>query len=81
MDQLISTLGAIGVLSAYAGTTSKRLDPDGIFAILLNLMGGSLLAWSALKAGSAGLILIEVAWTVISLLALARWLKRRRSIS
>lgn len=77
MDQLLSTFGALCVLGAYAGNTLKKLDAEALPYVLLNLVGGSLLAWSALKSGSAGLILIEVAWTVISVFALGKWLRGR----
>lgn len=77
MEQLISTLGAVLVLTAYAGNTLKRMEADGLVYLLLNGVGGALLAFTALKSGAAGLILIEVTWTAISIYGLIRWMRAR----
>ncbi|MFM7200471.1 MAG: hypothetical protein ACKO6N_06755 [Myxococcota bacterium] len=78
-SQVLSTLAALCVLAAYAGNTSGKIASTSLVHAALNTGGGLILAWSALSAGKAGLILIEVTWTLISLYALVRWLLARRN--
>lgn len=73
-SQLLSTVAALCVLAAYAGNTSGKIATSSLLHAVLNTAGGMVLAWAALSAGTAGLILIEVTWTLISLYALIRWL-------
>lgn len=71
-DQIISLLGALLVLGAFAGNLLHYLDRDGAWYASLNVVGSGLLSYVALHSGAAGIILIEVAWTLISLAALVR---------
>ena len=80
-DQILSLLGALLVLSAYAGNLLHYLDRDGVWYAVLNVVGSGLLSYVALHSGAAGIILIEVAWTLISLVALVRALQRARGIA
>lgn len=80
-DQIISLVGALLVLSAFAGNLLHYLDRDGAWYAGINVVGSALLSYVALHSGAAGIILIEVAWTLISLVALLRacWPKSVKS--
>jgi hypothetical protein len=78
-DHLVSLAGALLVLGAYIGNLFHWLDSDRATYAALNAVGSGLLGYVALKSSPLGLILIEVAWTLISLVALGRSLLRRRS--
>ena len=75
MEQLISILGAICILAAYAGAALGRLAADRPLYSLLNLVGSALLAWIAVLDQRAGFIILESAWAIVSLLTLRRSLR------
>jgi len=71
-DQAISSVGAVLVLGAYILNLVHRLDRDGALYAAMNLAGSGLLAYTAMHSAAIGLVLIEVAWAAVSLLALVR---------
>jgi hypothetical protein len=77
-DQVISSVGAVLVLGAYVLNLVHRLDRDGALYAALNLAGSGLLAYTALHSAAIGLVLIEVAWAAVSMLALVRAVAARR---
>lgn len=77
LDQILSTIGAVLVLGAYTANLTHRLDRDGPLYAGCNLVGAGLLAWAAVQSGALGLILVEVAWALVSAVALARAVGRR----
>lgn len=64
--KILSLLGAGAVLAAYAASQLGRLDPRGYPYLALNLLGGAILTFFAVRAGDPGLMLMEGAWVVIS---------------
>jgi hypothetical protein len=78
VDQILSTIGALLVLGAYMLNLAHRLDRDGAAYAAMNFVGAALLGYAALQSGALGLILIEFAWALVSLVALARAMFRRR---
>lgn len=77
-DQIISLTGALLVLGAYVGNLLHYLDRDGALYAGLNVVGSGMLSYVAWNSSPAGIILIEVSWTVISFFALVRaWWPRR----
>ena len=73
--QIISVLGAIMILVAYAGNQRGWMDRETLLYNLLNLVGSSLLAWVAVVDRRVGFIFLEGAWALLSippLLAKAR---------
>ena len=76
IGQGISLVGAAMILFAYAAQQNGRLDRDGAPYLALNLVGSLILTVFAVRARQAGLIALEGAWAVVSLLPLARRLAR-----
>lgn len=70
--QLISFLGALLILIAYAGHQMGWINSRRSAYNLLNAAGSSILFWIALHPFQVGFIVLEGVWTVISLWALAR---------
>lgn len=77
IDQALSIAGALLVLGAYAANLAHRLDRDGPWYAGLNAVGSGMLGYVAWKSSPAGLVLIEVAWSAISLVALVTAIRRR----
>ena len=76
-EQIISIGGAITILAAYALQHLGRMDRNSILYALMNAVGAGILTWAAVRARQMGLILVEGAWSAISLAALVRLLAQR----
>jgi hypothetical protein len=76
-SQVLSVMGALLVLTAFAANQMKRLTTDHVSYQVMNLIGGTVLCLAAIGVRQAGLILMEGAWAVISLIGLVRVLTRR----
>ena len=74
--QVISILGALLVLTAYGAHQIERLRYDTYTYQLLNLVGGATLLVAAITTRQAGLIVMEGAWTVISLGGLVKVIRK-----
>lgn len=75
MIQAASLLGAALILLAYAAHQSGRMGRDSLAYHVVNAAGGAILLFVAVDASQIGFILLEGAWTAISLFAIARSLK------
>ncbi|HYK42562.1 MAG TPA: hypothetical protein VE007_09235 [Thermoanaerobaculia bacterium] len=78
LPRLLSLAGATLVLVAYAGSQMGRMDPKGWAYLLLNLAGGGILTFFAVRAKDPGLMLMEGSWVVISLAGLLGAARSRR---
>ena len=76
MMQFASLLGAALILAAYAAHQAGRIGRESILYHSLNALGGFVLCVVAIDASQAGFIVLEGAWTVISLGALVRTARR-----
>lgn len=76
MLQAASVAGAAIILLAYAAHQAGKMGRDAALYHLLNAAGGALLLWVAIAARQIGFIILEGAWTIISLAALTRLGKR-----
>jgi uncharacterized membrane protein len=65
--QIISVLGAIMILIAYAGNQRGWMNRDNLWYNLLNLVGSALLAWVAIVDHRVGFIFLESAWALLSI--------------
>jgi hypothetical protein len=74
--QIISLIGAAFILIAYFSLHMHWLDPNGAAYNLLNAVGGVMLAYVALHPFSAGFLIMETTWTLISLYALSKVYRR-----
>jgi hypothetical protein len=65
--QIISLVGAVMILTAYAGTQRGWMDKALPTYNLLNLVGSGLLAWVAITDQRWGFIFLESAWALLSI--------------
>jgi len=70
--QIASFVGALLILVAYAGHQMKWMDPRKTGYNVLNAVGSVILAYIAFHPFQIGFVVLEVAWTLISIYALMR---------
>jgi len=70
--QIASFVGALLILVAYAGHQMKWMDPRKTAYKVLNAVGSAILAYIAFHPFQIGFVVLEVAWTLISVYALVR---------
>jgi hypothetical protein len=70
--QIISFIGALLILIAYAGHQMKMMDSGGAWYNILNFLGSSLLGYVAFFPFKIGFVILEIMWALISLWALFR---------
>jgi len=70
--------GVVMMLGAYAGAQLRRLDPVKAPALLMNLLGASLVMVSLVHAFNLSAFLMEAAWAVVAIYGLVRLAFRRR---
>jgi tryptophan-rich sensory protein len=72
LEQVISLVGAVMIMIAYAANQMGRLDRNSILYLALNTAGAIILGIIALRAKQAGLTLLEGVWALISVIALVK---------
>lgn len=77
MDQLVQIVGAILILTAYAGAQFGRLDQDSVSYLVLNLIGSAILAVLAAIDEQLGFLLLEGVWAIVSTWSLVKVLRSR----
>jgi hypothetical protein len=70
--QSASFLGAMLILIAYAGHQMGWMNPRRAAYNILNAVGSAILGYIAFHPFQVGFVILEVAWTLISLYALVR---------
>jgi hypothetical protein len=70
--QAASFVGALLILIAYAGAQFNWMSPRRPWYNILNAIGSAILAYIAFRPFQIGFVLLEVAWTIISVYALTR---------
>jgi hypothetical protein len=70
--QLVSVIGAIVILVAFAAQQFKKLEPETVLYQALNLVGGLCLCITAVASRQYGFILLEGSWAVVSAFGLVR---------
>lgn len=77
IDMAAQFFGAILILVAFALAQTGRLDPNSYAYILLNVVGAAILAVLAFTIQRWGFVLLEGAWTIVSVAALISRLRGR----
>lgn len=72
LHQIVSVVGAVLILGAYAALQANRLDQKGRTFCLMNFFGSALLTWIAVVDQRVGFIVLEGAWALLSLVPLVR---------
>jgi hypothetical protein len=67
LDQLVSLAGAALVLAAYVALQRGWLPKESRAYNALNLVGATLLTYSAVRSWNVGVIVLEGAWALLSL--------------
>ena len=77
--QVVSFAGALMILIAYAGHQMQWMNPRKMWYNLLNAVGSGILAYIAFQPFQVGFVVLEVAWTLISLYVLLRIARRPKA--
>ena len=75
MLQMISVLGALAILGAYAASQFGLVDTSKLSYQVANFLGSAVLAVVAIIDWQLGFILLEGAWALISLWGIATILR------
>ena len=78
--QVLSIIGALAVLGAFAADQLGWITPSRLSYALANFAGAGLLTIVAVVDRQVGFILLQGAWTLISLWGAAAILRSRRSL-
>jgi hypothetical protein len=73
--QLLQLVGALLVLSGFTLAQLRRLDPQSVPYLVVNLVGSAILAALALEDEQWGFLLLEGVWAIVSLAGLLGWLR------
>ncbi len=76
--QVLSPLGALCVLAGCVAIQTQRVDAENIRYQALNLIGSVALAIAAVVMFNLGVIVLNVAWALVSLRALLIGHRRAR---
>ncbi len=80
MSQLVQVVGAVMILVAYALAQFRLLDQRSYPYLGLNVVGSAILAYLAFEERQWGFLLLEGAWSVVSLWGLAGRLRGREPL-
>jgi predicted small integral membrane protein len=70
--QVTSVVGALLILGAFAGLQTRRIPAESYAYQTMNLAGGLALLIVALVERQIGFILLESAWSLVSMIGLWR---------
>lgn len=79
LDQILSVIGALLILAAFALNSVERLSSRSRIYLWLNFVGASLVTYTAVVHVQYGFVLLEGTWALIALFALVRAFLRRSS--
>ncbi|HSL00743.1 MAG TPA: hypothetical protein VK869_10435 [Rubrobacteraceae bacterium] len=67
MLQVISVVGALAILAAYAANQMRLIGPSNLSYSVLNFVGSAVLTFIAVVEVQWGFILLESVWAAVSL--------------
>jgi hypothetical protein len=76
---LVEIAGSLLILSAFAASQLRKLNPHSVGYLLLNIVGAAILAVIAAHHRSWGFLLLEGTWAVVSTISLVALLTRRQA--
>ena len=77
---LIGFIGVLLILIAYFLNINNKLDSNHIYYILINLIGAILACLASILMKYYPFILLEGVWTIISLIALIKYIKNGKAV-
>ena len=75
-SQWISIAGAIMVLVAFAALQFRKVRPEDVSYLVLNVLGSGSLAVAAAMEGLWAFVVLNTVWGLVSLSSLVRVLRR-----
>lgn len=78
-SQIIQVVGALLVLSGFAGAQFGYLSPQSVPYLVVNLIGSAILTFLAARDAQYGFLLLEAVWALVSLWGLIGVLRGRPS--
>lgn len=76
LEQLLEIAGAIMLLAAFALAQYRGLDRHGYPYLVLNVVGGAILALLAGQHAQWGFLLLQAVWTLVALWGLLGLMRR-----
>jgi hypothetical protein len=77
IDQIVSFVGALLILGAFAANNLGKLATQSIAYQVLNLIGAGCLTFTAWVGHQYGFVLLEGSWTLLSVWGLGKLLVSR----
>ncbi len=75
VDQIVSLVGAVLILVAFAGSTFERLSTKSAPYLWLNFVGAAGLTYTAVVGRQYGFVLLEGTWALVAGVGLIRRLR------
>ncbi len=75
MLEIVSVLGALAILGAYAADQLGLIDPSRLLYSLANFVGAGILTVVAVVDEQVGFVVLQGTWTLVSLGGIVRSLR------